>query len=176
MTLSGVELSAGVAKGDVPSISFGVEEWFDLPLAIWNESVNLTAPFSHVYLFAESGAKLAPYQKVKTTMSRIADWGDLRQGKPPKYEYYEGLDEEFIKSYRAADSDAPDGLNEQYRLPNGVASIPPGAVEHDVLRLGVREGIADDYVGTFRLRLHGNDGIFDFSFRLAPIPTPATST
>jgi len=176
VTLSGVELSPGLAKADIPSIPFEVEEWFDLPLAIWNESLNLTAPFSHVYLFAESGARLAPYQKVKTTMSRIADWGDLRQGKPPKHEYYEGLKEEFITSYRAADSDAPDGLNEQYRLPNSIASIPPGAVEHDVLRLGIREGIADDYVGTFRLRLHGNDGIFDFSFRLTPIATPATST
>jgi len=179
VTLSGVELAAGEAKGSIPSILFKTKKWFDLPLAIWNESLNMTTPFSHVYLFTESGSLVAPYQKVKTMMSRMTEgpsFGASGSFTRPKYEYHETLVEEYITSYRAADSDASDGLNEQYRLPNSIASIPPGAVEHDVLRLGVREGIADDYVGTFRLRLHGNDGIFDFSFRLTPIATPATST
>ncbi|HEY4642832.1 MAG TPA: nucleoside 2-deoxyribosyltransferase [Thermoanaerobaculia bacterium] len=179
VTLSGVELSPGAAKGSIPSIPFDVEEWFDLPLAIWNESPNMTTAFSHVYLFAESGSAVVPYQNEKATLSRITEHGSFGAGgsfSAPKYEHYEGLTKKFITSYRAADPDAPDGLNEQYRLSNSIASIPPGAVEHDVLRLGNREGIADGYIGTFRLRLHGNDGIFDFSFRLAPISTPAATT
>jgi len=178
VTLSGVELSPGLAKADIPSIPFEVEEWFDLPLAIWNESLNMTTPFSHVYLFAESASGVAPSQKVKTMVSRMTEGGTFGASgsfTPPKYAYHEGLADEFITSYRAADSDASDGLTVQYRLPNSVASIPPGAVEHEVLRMGNRTGLAEGYVGTFRLRLHGNDGIFDFSFRLALTWTATTS-
>src|SRR5260370_18954598 len=136
VTLAQTELTLGVATGDLPVISIDRQQWNEVPLAIWNESVNATAAFSHVYLFTEPGAAIAPYHEVKEMLSSGPIGGFTRDGAFPKTEYHETLVERFISKYAATASDAPDGLTDQYRLQNVVASIPAGAVEHDILRLG----------------------------------------
>ena len=169
VTLAEAELTIGLATGDLPVISIDRREWTEVPLAIWNESVTPTPGFSHVYLFTEPDAVIAPYHEVKEMVSRPQMGGfNPREGGFPKTEFYETLVARFIVKHLATVSDGPDGLTDQYRLPNLVAAIPAGAVEHDILRLGVRtRRLSADYVGSFRLRLHGNDGVYDFSFRAA---------
>lgn len=167
VTLAEMELPTGVATGDLPVISIDDRDWNEVPLAIWNESVTPTTAFSHVYLFTQPDAAITPYHEVKETVSRPQMGGfNPRDGSFPKMEYFETLVERFLSANKATASDAPDGLTDQYRLPNVVTAIPAGAVEHDILRLGIHtKRLSPEYTGSFRLRFHGNDGVYDFSFR-----------
>ena len=167
-TLGGIELLSGPATGELPTIRIDFNrEWVTLPLAIRNDSMKTTAVFSHVYLFTERGAGVAPFQYVQQRVYRSQPRFDGARMAGVE-QISEVVDREtFITRYVAASTDTPDGLEEQYRLPNVVPQIPSGAVEHDKLRLGIRDNTPRDYSGAFRLRLHGEDGIYDFSFRMA---------
>ena len=133
-TLNGTELAHGLAQGLLPTIELAKQERLELPLAIRNDSLKTSSQFTHVYLFCETSSVFVPFEFVEQTVMRPQTSQDRDGRFRVEQVAFQADVPRLLQRHQAAPADAPEGLNEQYRLPNVVPSMPPGAVEQGKLR------------------------------------------
>jgi hypothetical protein len=135
---------------------------FRLPIHLRNDSPEAMVAITHVYLFSAKGAPLIPCE-YQTTSYPFINGVIYNQSNIPGSYYQEPYE---MDSFTASSVDAPDGLNDQFRIKASFASVPPGAVEESSLDLLFRKDQASCN-GIYRLRLHSARQFYDFRFRLA---------
>jgi hypothetical protein len=163
----GTEIPRTLANNSLPTIGGKVAlRSFRLPVQIRNDSYEAITGITHVYLFAEDSATLAPCRFEMQTYewdsnSHLFSLSSI--GSPRVLTHDVAVP---LESFTATAMDAPDGLAKQFRLPITVSNLPPGAVEATAINLL----LADESTkcdAKFRLRLHSTSQIHDHSFRLA---------
>jgi hypothetical protein len=171
--------SAKIDKEALPRIFGRVQRrQFSVPLHIRNDSLESILGITHVYLFCERSTSIVPRE--------IGPWdkrfGYMFVGAPlSSVEEEEAIEGSFYahqgpmgnpeRGFRASPADAPDGLDEQYRIKVQFSALPPGAVEEGAMHL-VLLGDHQRFDGVYRLRLHSSAQFLDFTFRLSVIYTP----
>jgi len=156
-----VDIPRNLATAELPTIGGKASvKSFRLPLQIRNDSYEAIAGITHVYLFAEQNATVAPCRY--ETLSY--DWGStiIFSSQTPQEAAHQGAVP--IEGFIPSPVDVPDGLATQFRLPISVPNLPPSAVEStaiDMMFIG-KNTTCD---AKFRLRLHTASQIHDFSFR-----------
>ncbi|HET6891936.1 MAG TPA: nucleoside 2-deoxyribosyltransferase [Pyrinomonadaceae bacterium] len=117
----------------------------DLSFIIRNSSTETLAQASYIYLFADESSVLQVRARYKSM--------------PGLY---------LIQYFNSHPSDAPDGLSRQYRLPNEIPVLPPGASETLTLGFSVPiNSLLLEDEEPLRLRIHTGDMICDYRFKLA---------
>ncbi len=155
----------GVSIGDTevpesPSEDAGPAVWmdvnpdrwgFELAVALRNESSVATPQVEFVYLFAQREPGLIPATRLRE----------------PAFDGPYGL--EPYHAMHCPRGEATDALVEQFRLPDSIPALPPGAAHQLVVAFRFRERGKHASV-SLKLRLHTSANIHDFPFHLIPTP------
>lgn len=117
-----------------------------LEWTVRNNSGEVSRHVSHIYLFAQEHSAFDFYYLVPGGRGRVGG----------------------LAHVKAHPSDSVDGLVRQYRLKDEIPMLPPGALETLKLGVAVTQNIlAEEGAETFRLRIHTDCRICDYSFTLA---------
>lgn len=147
LSIDGIHIPVRSSSSEAPLAYTTVADSIVRPLTlVWrNSTSDLTPEVTHLYLFTREGS--------------IFHFGykDAITGK-----------HRWLPSVKAHPSDATDGLTTQYRIQDDIPPIPPGASEVISL-LTTASSIAADSNGdeTVRLRVHLDNEVVDFQFKLA---------
>jgi hypothetical protein len=137
-------------------------ESFSVALYVRNDSLQVSAAITHVYLFASPDSAIVPCDYV--TQSAFGSGGVMMTIVSPPRTVAVSL-----SAYAADREDAADGLPNQYRLKVAFPALPPSAVEAATLSFMFREP-AREAEDTFRLRLHSPSRVHDYQFRMQITP------
>jgi hypothetical protein len=150
-------LVEGIDLDPVPEIvGATASSLFFTPLVVRNDGLDSLQAISHVYLFGAGDGALTPAKEYPSYFG-IPTFGEASMATQTQHEP--------IQSYPASPADAPDGLNQQFRLPVAFGVIPPGANETDSLAFLFKKGMTQ-CDAPFRLRLHTAHRYYDYRFRL----------
>lgn len=168
VSISGILLAPGMQEGDpIPILgSVGIEpttSLFTVPIQIRNDSTEILAGISHVYLFAEKDAQIIPGDIKQEHLDVYNLPGEFTRKKTPR--------PEPLTSFMANENDSRDGLRMQYRLPISFGALPPGAVEESRIRMMFAKKL-NEAAAVYRLRFHTHKRFFDYRFRLKIVVTP----
>lgn len=159
MTVHLAALQLREHKAEPVPLHVGVRtDVFFLPLSVRNDSLESLPAITHIYLFAEPNSGIVPFDyvdqrviaagvRVTTHIRRVAE--QLRAQATPALP-------------------ASDGLTEQFRMPNDLPPIPPGAVEQTMLQFMVTDdGMYRD--ARFRIRIHTASRFSDYRVTMRAI-------
>ncbi len=135
---------------------------FVIPIQVRNDSLETASAISHVYLFCEENASIAPCE-YKTDSSFV--WSSVEVTAGPLTTIPATTKAHPLESFVANPLDAPDGLIKQFRLQLTFPALPPGAVEVSEINLMFLEE-PSDVDCLYRIRLHSAAQYHDFPFRL----------
>jgi len=157
---------------------------FSMPVHLRNDSPEAIVAITHVYLFCEKGAMVTPVELHPNWGMGFSYFG--RPASLPAEEEEEEAERQKLyalamqfpeqafepqRAFKASPIDAPDGLEEQYRLKMRFSALPPGAIEVASIDLEL-QGDKKEHDGVYRLRLHSSSQFYDFPFRLSVIHVP----
>jgi hypothetical protein len=166
--LAGVELRSGLggAGPSPPAEIRGQVQGtiFQVPLHVWNDSERGLLEISHVYLFSQADANIAP---IEAPLSGLISYPlftpvpFLNAPVPVLAGPTGPTGPTEIESFTANPVDAPDGLTRQFRVHAQFGSMPPRTMEAMNLHFLLK---APKEKSTYRLRFHTATRYFDFSF------------
>ena len=154
--LEGIELSLAADKAEPPMLAARAPEQFSVALQLRNDSLDVSAAISHVYLFASPDSALVPCAHRGVMHS---DWGGVVFSTMYKQE------PTSLQLLSPDPSDVADGLSSQYRLNVAFPALPPSAIESTSVSFMFRSP-PREAADTYRLRLISSSGVLDYKFRM----------
>ncbi|GAA0668246.1 hypothetical protein [Rheinheimera tangshanensis] len=155
-----VEVPAN-GDGEVPLIGGSIrrrDEYFTLPIYIRNESSRPVTPITHAYLFLESDSEVVPASY--TTQQTITNAGTPHSKETKKVIPHQ------LQAFDTLAFENDGVLTQQVRIPISFEALPPGAIEDRQIGLMFRENVQDMQQRRFKLRVHTQDNIFEYTFDL----------
>jgi nucleoside 2-deoxyribosyltransferase len=148
VSINGIEVPENPPHSSIPIISRIVADGNRVPftVVVRNGSPKMSNPISHIYIFSSP-----------RSIFRFYNHANLQ-----------GAGLKLLEYFKAPPSDATDGLSKQYALQHSIKYLPPGAFDSFKFNVIAPVNIIQAFVveETFRLRLHSENKIYDYPFRL----------